>query len=542
MRGLKCAHGRSAQGSIRGLAKTSAVTLGSPFRDGPSASGHARMGDIDNLRINDVASFGPFRLFAAERLLEKADEPLQLGGRALDILIALVERAGEVVTRKELISRVWPDVIVEEANLRVHVAGLRKALGDGHNGARYVANVPGRGYCFVAPVTRSGSQRSLPQAQPVVTDRLRKLPARLTRMVGRDDTVRALSAQLMTRRFVSIVGPGGMGKTTVAVSIAHELIDDFEGAVFFVDLGALTDPGLVPTAVASALGFMVQAQDPFLSLLAFLGERRVLLLLDNCEHVIDAAAAVAEHVVSEAPQAHILATSREALRVEGEHVHLLYPLDGPLDDVGLTAAEALTFSAVQLFMERAAASGNRSELSDADAQIVAKICRRLDGIALAIELAAGRVSTHGIRGTAELLDNRFKLLWQGRRTALPRHQTLNAMLDWSYNLLQERDKLVLCRLSVFVGVFTLKAALSVAGTEANDAEVADAVASLVAKSLISTHALVESTYYRLLDTTQAYAAEKLADRGEADNIARRHAIYYSNYLGHDEVKIGRAHV
>jgi predicted ATPase/DNA-binding winged helix-turn-helix (wHTH) protein len=493
------------------------------------------MGDSDNLRANNVASFGPFRLFAAERLLEKADQPLQLGGRALDILITLVERAGEVVTRKELISRVWPDVIVEEANLRVHVAGLRKALGDGHDGARYVANVPGRGYCFVAPVTRSGSQPSLPQAQPVVTDRLRKLPARLTRMVGRDDTVRALSAQLIKRRFVSIVGPGGMGKTTVAVSIAHALIDDFGGAVFFVDLGALTDPGLVPTAVASALGFMVQAQDPFLGLLAFLGARRVLLVLDNCEHVIDAAAALAEPVVSEAPHAHILATSREALRVEGEHVHLLYPLDGPLDDLGLTAAEALTFPAVQLFMERAAASGNHSELSDADAPIVARICRRLDGIALAIELAASRVNSHGIRGTAELLDNRFKLLWQGRRTALPRHQTLNAMLDWSYNLLQERDKLVLCRLSVFVGVFTLNAALSIVGTEANDAEVADAVASLVAKSLISPTAIGESTYYRLLDTTQAYAAGKLADRGEADNIVRRHAIYYSNYLGHDEV-------
>ncbi len=493
------------------------------------------MGDSDNLRTNDVASFGPFRLFAAERLLEKSNEPLHLGGRALDILITLVERAGEVVTRKELISRVWPDVIVEEANLRVHVAGLRKALGDGHDGARYVANVPGRGYCFVAPVTRSASQRALLQARPPVTDRLRKLPARLTRMIGRDDTVRALSAELMTRRFVSIVGPGGMGKTTVAVWIAHALIDDFAGAVFFVDLGALTDPGLVPTAVASALGFMMQAQDPILSLLTFLGERRVLLVLDNCEHVIDAAAALAERVVSDAPRANILATSREALRVEGEHVHLLYPLDRPLDEVGLTASEALKFSAVQLFMERAAASGNRAELSDADAPVVARICRRLDGIALAIELAAGRVSSHGIRGVAELLDNRFKLLWQGRRTALPRHRTLNAMLDWSYNLLGQRDKLVLCRLSVFVGVFTLKAALSVAGADANDADAADAVASLVAKSLISTSTIGESTYYRLLDTTQAYAADKLAECGEVDTIARRHAVYYSNYLGHDEV-------
>ena len=257
-------------------------------------------------------------------------------------------------------------------------------------------------------------------------------------------------------------------------------------------------------------------------------------MLDNCEHVIDAAAALAERVVRDAPRANILATSREALRVEGEHVHLLYPLDRPLDEVGLTASAVLKFSAVQLFMERAAASGNRAELSDADAPVVAQICHRLDGIALAIELAAGRVSSHGIRGTAELLDNRFKLLWQGRRTALPRHQTLNAMLDWSYNLLGQRDKLVLCRLSVFVGVFTLKAALSVAGVDANDADVADAVTSLVAKSLISTTTIGESTYYRLLDTTQAYAADKLAECGEVDTIARRHAVYYSNYLGHDE--------
>src|SRR5260370_28897755 len=238
---------------------------------------------------------------------------------------------------------------------------------------------------------------------------------------------------------------------------------------------------------------MTRTEDPFLSLLAFLGDRRVLLLLDNCEHVIDAAAALAEHVVSAAPQTYILATSREALRVEGEHVHLLYPLDGPLDDIGLTAVEALRFPAVQLFMERAAASGNRSEVSVAEAPRVAKICRRLDGIALAIELAAGRVSSHGIRGTAELLDNRFKLLWQGRRTAPPRHQTLHAMLDWSYNLLQARDQVVLCRLSVFVGVFTPKAALSVAATEVNEAEVADAVANLVAESLISPTTIAEAT-------------------------------------------------
>jgi predicted ATPase/DNA-binding winged helix-turn-helix (wHTH) protein len=481
-------------------------------------------------------SFGPFSLFAAERLLKKADEPIPLGGRALDILIALAERAGEVVTHRELISAVWPDVTVEEANLRAQIAALRKALGDGRDGARYISNITGRGYSFVAPVTRSTAARTVPVTGGTPTERVQKLPPRLTRMVGRDDTVRSLAEQLQVWRFVSIVGAGGVGKTTVAISVAHALIDEFHDAVFFIDLAALTDPQLVPTAVASALGFMVQTQDPLVSLLAFIGDKKILLVLDSCEHVIGVAAALAERVVSGAPQAHILATSREALRVEGEHVHLLYSLDCPPEDAGLTALEALRYPAAQLFMERAAASGYGAALSDIDAPIVARICRRLDGIALAIELVASRVGSLGVRGTAELLDNRFSLRWHGRRTALPRHETLNAMLDWSYSLLSERDKVVLCRLSVFIGDFTLAAAGSVASeTEVDEADVIDAVLSLVAKSLISATVINQSTSYRLLDTTRAYAAAKLAERGEADRIARRHAIFYSNFLEHDEI-------
>jgi predicted ATPase/DNA-binding winged helix-turn-helix (wHTH) protein len=494
------------------------------------------MDDRRSSQSNDVVSFGPFSLFAAERLLKKADEPIPLGDRALDLLIALAERAGEVVTHKELISTVWPDVTVEESNLRFQMATLRKALGDGRGGVRYVSTVAGRGYCFVAPVTRSTAARTVPVTGIATTERVQKLPPRPARMVGRDDTVRALAEQLQVRRFVSIVGAGGIGKTTVAISVAHALWDGFNGAVFFVDLAALTDAELVPTAVASTLGFMVRTQDPVVSLLAFVGDKKILLVLDNCEHVIGVAAALAERVVCEAPQAHILATSREALRVEGEHVHLLYSLDCPPEDAGLTATEALEYPAAQLFMERAAASGYGAVLSDIDAPIVARICRRLDGIALAVELAASRVGSVGIRGTSELLENRFSLLWHGRRTALPRHETLNAMLDWSYSLLSEREKVVLCRLSVFVGDFTLQAASSVASeTEVDEADVIDVVAGLVAKSLISTTVISESTYYRLLDTTRAYAANKLAERGEADRIARRHVIFYSNFLEHDEI-------
>ena len=492
--------------------------------------------DGDILGTNDVASFGLFRLFAAERQLKKGDEPVQLGGRALDTLIALVECAGEVVSQKELISRVWPNVTVEEANLRVHIANLRKALGDGREGARYIVTVPGRGYSFVALVTRSAPQPS-PSKRAVVSDRPQGLPPKLSRMIGRDDTIRALSAQVMTYRFVSIVGPGGGGKTTVAISVAHALLDGFNGAVYFVDLAALTDAKLVPTTIASALGFMMETKDPLGSLPAFIGDRKILLVLDNCEHVIQSAAAMAERVVGEAPQAHVLTTSREALRVEGEHVHLLYALDCPPDDTDLSAAEALAYPAVQLFMERAAASGHDAALNDVDAPIAAMICRRLDGIPLAIELAASRVGSLGIDGVAQLLRNRFGLIWHGRRSALPRHQTLNAMLDWSYNLLSPHERAVLDRLSVLVGEFTFEAARFVASdAEIDDGIVVDAIASLLAKSLISTTTSHGSTWYRLLETTRTFAQAKLAEREEVNRIAqRRHADFFSRFLQHDQL-------
>src|SRR3984885_3661320 len=494
------------------------------------------MNDRRSSESKEVFSFGPFSLCVAERLLKKADEPIPLGGRALDVLISLAKQAGEVVPHKELISTVWRGVTGEDANLRAPVAAFRKALGDGGDGARYVTNVSSMGYCFVAPVTRSSARQTAPVVGVTLAERVQRLPPQAARMVGRDDTVRCVVKQLQALRFVSIVGPGGVGKTTVAISVAYTLIDSFHDAVFFIDLAALTDPQLVPTAVASALGLMVQSQDPLAGLVAFIGDKKLLLVLDNCEHVIGVAAALAERIVSEAPQAHILATSREALRVESEHVHLLYSLDCPPEDASLTAMEALRYPAAQLFMERAAASGHGAALSDIDAPIVARSCRRLDGGALAIELAASRVGSLGIRGTAELLDNRFNLLWHGRRTALPRHETLNAMLDWSYSLLSEREKVVLCRLSAFVGDFTRQAASSVASeAEADEADTIDAVASLVAKSLISTTVISESTYYRLLDTTRTYAAGKLAARGEADRIARRHAIFYSRFLEHDEI-------
>ena len=488
-----------------------------------------RMND-DSLSSHNVLSFGSFSLCIAERSLKRGDEPVPLGGRALDILIALVERAGEIVPHRELIERTWPGVTVEEANLRVNISAIRKALGDGRDGARYISSVARRGYCFVAPIQRSLAEQSSPPRGHGEAEWSNRLPSRLSRIVGRQDTVRTLSAQLKLQRFVSIVGPAGVGKTTVALSVAHSLLTDFEEDVFFIDLSVLTDPNLVATAVSSTLGFMAQAQDPLGSLLAFVGDRRVLLVLDNCEHVIDSAAALAERVVSDAPQARILTTSREALRVQGEHVHLLRSLEGPPDNDDLTATEVRAYPAAELFMERAEASGYAAELTDEDARIVAGICRKLDGIALAIELVASHVGPLGIRGAAELLDNRFGLLWRGRRTALPRHETLSAMLDWSYSLLSEQEKLVLSRLSVFVGDFPFLAACAVVSEALRDEQVAAIIVSLVAKSLISTRESGESTYYRLLEMTRFHLKNKLELRGEVGTVSRRHAIYYTDFL------------
>jgi predicted ATPase/DNA-binding winged helix-turn-helix (wHTH) protein len=484
------------------------------------------MPDEERSQRKDFISFGPFRFFATQRLLEKDGVPLNLGSRALDLLSALIERAAEVVSKRELMARVWPDLIVEEGSLRFHIASLRKILGDGQSGVRYVTNVAGRGYCFVAPIGRFAATPTL--AEGCVADRTAKLPARLLRMVGRDETVQAVCEQLLGQRFVTIVGPGGIGKTTVAVSVAHAKISEFGGAIHFVDLGALDEPSLVAGAIASTLGLPVNSDSPSQDLLSFVRDQRMLLVLDNCEHVIETAAPLAESIFNEAPQVHILATSRESLRVEGEQVYRLPPLRCPPEAaVGLTAAEVMSFPAVRLFVERVIASGVPFVLSDADAPIVAELCRRLDGIALALELAASRVAALGVRGTAALLDSQFGLLWHGRRTALPRHQTLGATLDWSHNLLSDFERVVLRRLAVFVGTFSLRAAQMVAvGNLVDCGQVVEALASLVAKSLAATEIGATSARYRLLNTARTYALGKLIRSGEAAAVGLRYATYY----------------
>jgi predicted ATPase/DNA-binding winged helix-turn-helix (wHTH) protein len=481
-------------------------------------------------RARDAISFGPFSLAASERLLTKQGVPVEIGGRSLDILIALLSRPNEVVSKRDLLARVWSDVTVEEGSLRFHVASLRKALGDGKDGARYITTLPGRGYCFVAPISRASDQDKA-DATVAANSTRANLPSPLIRMVGRADDVVTLSSQLAAARFVTIVGAGGVGKTTVAVAVGHHLIEAFAGAALFVDLGALNDPTLAATALASMLGLSVQSDDATPSLIAYLREKRILLILDNCEHLIDAVAALAARIFAAAPQVYILATSREALRVEGEHVYKLAPLACPPDDPALTAAVAQTFPAMQLFLERAAAGGARLDLSDTDAAIMASICRKLDGVALAIELAAGRVEAYGLQQTAALLEQRITLLGLGQRTAPPRQKTLQATLDWSYGLLSGLERVVLRRLAVFVGYFTMEAALGVVTSATVDqAVVFGVIDSLVAKSMVAARPVGAMMRYRLLDTTRAYALEINVEDAEHADLAVRHATYYRHWL------------
>jgi predicted ATPase/DNA-binding winged helix-turn-helix (wHTH) protein len=487
-----------------------------------------------------IAFFGPFRLSPATREIERDGVHLALGDRALDILIVLVERAGEIVSQRDLMSRVWRELVVTPGNLRVHMTALRKALGEGEAGARYIENITGQGYCFVAPVTRSliaadPASPASPSAT-IATPQSRALPPALARMVGRDDTVRTIVADLRTDRFVTIVGPGGMGKTTVAVSVAHAMLEELSGEVCFIDIGALTDPKLLVATVAATLNLTVQSGDTLATLIAFLRATKLLLVLDNCEHVIDAAAALAETLFSQVPEVYILATSREALRVEGEHSHWLRPLQTPPPDSIFSASQALTFPAVKLFVDRAMASDRSFELTDANTPIVVDICSRLDGIALALEFVAGRIGTYGLTGTVDLLNKRLGLHWQGRRTALPRHQTLHALLDWSYGLLPQSEQRVLRRLSIFVGTFTLDAAQAVASEiEQDRAEpvetLVNSVEHLIAKSLVSViKSPAGATSYRLLETTRVYALGKLDESGESEATAERHARYFAQLM------------
>lgn len=489
-----------------------------------------KMPDEDRISADHCISFGSFDFYPARQLLLDAGKPVRIGSRASDILLALVEKQGQLVSKQELLDRVWPNTFVEEGTLRVHLAALRRALGDGQGGKRYINNISGRGYCFVASVnTETEAREAVAPAERA--DRPADMPQPLARMVGRADVVADLAKRLKHQKFITIVGPGGIGKTTVAIAIADSILDSVTDGVCFVDFAPLTDPLLVPSALAARLGVAVRSDAPLPALIDFLKEKNILIVLDSCENVIEAAAILAEEIYKGTKGALVLATSRESLRVEGEHVYRLSPLDVPAEAPEMKAAEALAFPSVQLFVERAAASSGDFELNDRDAPLVAAICRRLDGIALAIEIAAGRIDAFGVAGLAALLDDRFQLLMQGRRTALPRHRTLSATLDWSYSHLPEFERVILRRLAVFAGPFTMESASAIlADTGTSPGIAVDAIANLVVKSLVSADTDRSMAFYRLLDTTRDYSLFKLEESGERDRLARTHAEHYKTLL------------
>ena len=479
-------------------------------------------------------SFGPFQLFVARRLLLEGDKPVRLGNRAFDILAALVEHAGEIVGKEELIARVWPKTFVEEANLKIQVSALRRALGDGQGARRFVATVPGRGYNFVAPINVAESpQVSIPQA--ITHAGAHNLPHARTRMIGREETVAALVSRLTSERLVTIVGPGGIGKTTVALAVAERLIESYEDGVWFVDLAPLRDPRLAPSAVATALGLGIRNENGLPALVAGLKDKRLLLVLDTCEHVLGAVSTLASALLSSAPQINILATSRERLDVAGEGEYRLGPLRSPQRSTGLTAAEASAFPAVQLFVERVTALVEDFALTDANARPVVEICRKLDGLPLAIEFAAPRVAALGIEGLAARLADNLPLLGARVRTKTPRHQTMRAVIDWSYSLLSKDERRFFCALGVFSGGLTAEAVAAVVlGKEKTDINAIDRLADLLAKSLIVADVSGANLRFRLLDTTRVFAIEKLAASGESERIARGHAEYYCGLFARAE--------
>jgi predicted ATPase/DNA-binding winged helix-turn-helix (wHTH) protein len=465
--------------------------------------------------------FGPFELSIGARVLRRDGQVLHLGDRALDILIDLADRPGEVIAKQELIDHVWPDVTVEEGSLRVHVAAIRKALGDGQFGNRYIANIKGRGYSFV------GSVVSLSGGTESRNHKFRhqgRLPVRPLMTIGRETVVGEVSDKLRDERFVTLIGAGGIGKTTIALAVGRAAAEEFGGEVYFVDLESLTDSRHVTGAVATSLGLALKSKDPGLELVDLVRSRKLLVILDSCEHVIETVALLAEQLYQQTEQVYVLTTSRELLKVEGEHCCRVLPLDFPPDGSEQTANAVLRYPAVQLFLRRVAARAGSVTLTDQEAPFVAEMCRKLDGMPLAIELAAGQVAVLGLKNTVSRRVSR--LLKLSHRTAVPRHRTLKATLDWSYDLLSDAERIVFRRIAPFVGHFTLDGARYVAGElGVGTSEISNAIASLVEKSLIATRIDETQARYRLLDTTRAYALEKLEEHAELDVVFRRHAEY-----------------
>lgn len=473
------------------------------------------MDSLIDLNAASVLHFGPYAFHLRQRLILHGDRPLRMGGRALDILQVLVERAGRVVTKEQLIALVWPTSVVEEINLRVHIAALRRALGDGENGQRYIVNVPQCGYSFIAPVR---CDRVAQVAFEALQTPQHNLPARLTPVAGRDSLIGGLVRQMPLCRLMTLTGSAGVGKSTVALRVAEVLLQYYRDGVWQIDL-SLIDDG------TALLDHVLRI---FASDLPGLATRHALLLLDNCDHRHDACRAAVETLLEVAPRLSILATSREALQVSLETLQYVPPLTLPKRSAGDCIAEALGHSAVQLFVSRARARQHDFCLREQDVKAVLEICRQLDGLPLAIELAAARIDALALVGLQAQISHGLHVLSHGRRTAVPRHQSMQAALDWSYQRLSEQEQRALQRLSVFKMAFTLEAALAVISCpQLASSRLAALIEGLARQSLLVVERGGDAGRYRMLNTTRCYAREQLERSGEGIDLERRHSRYIS---------------
>ncbi|HEF4758307.1 TPA: helix-turn-helix transcriptional regulator [Pseudomonas putida] len=472
------------------------------------------MNSLRDIHSDTVMRFGPYAFHLNQRLVLEGDQALRLGGRALDILQVLVEHAGSVVSKNQIIAQVWPRSVVEEINLRVHIAALRRAFRDGQDGQCYIVNIPERGYSFVAPVQQASGFAPIPLES--LPPPRHNLPARLTPVIGRDAVVGSLVRQLPVRRCMTLVGPGGIGKTTVALRVAELLLQHFRDGVWRVDLATIDDPAQMEDHLVRTLE--LDTGTP----LETLGQRHALLILDNCEHVLERCRAVVDALLASKPRLSILVTSREPLLAASETQLPLPPLVVPPTSALRSVDEFMGYSAVQLFVSRARARQQGFALREQDLRAVREICRRLDGLPLAIELAVAQIDALALVGLQAQLDNCFQLLTQGRRTAVPRHQTLKAALDWSYERLSPLEQTVLQRLAVFKSAFSLDAAVGVVGCDTLlPANLCTVLECLALKSLLSREQIQGVTRYRFLNTTRSYALDKLECNGNTETIFRR---------------------
>ena len=475
--------------------------------------------------------FGDVEVRPAERQLLLAGQPAALGARAFDLLLELIEHRDRVVPKSELFDRVWPGLVVEENNLQVQISALRKLLGP-----QAIATIPGRGYRFSAALDglTSGQSSATVRGLNLAAGRsdgaatpLTNLPTELPPLYGRKKELQALCSLIDTHRLVTVVGAGGIGKSRLAQAAAHSLARRWPEGAWMVELAGLSDPALLPNVVAQALTITLSGQgEANAELASGLAQRELLVVLDNCEHLLDAAASLAQAISEDAPKVTVLATSQEPLHLPAEQQYRVLPLTVPSD---AAASGAREFGAVALFEARVRAADPRFTLNEDSLAIVIDICRRLDGLPLAIELAAARVATLGLRPVHEKLDARFKLLTGGARATLRRHQTLRAALEWSYGLLTEAEQTVFRRLGAFAGGFTIGLAQAVASDGAIDEwAVLDHLSALVDKSLVVADA-GEAPRYRLLESARAFALEQLAASETAD-ILKRHALAVRNFL------------